>query len=540
MNAYSLKIGGAAGQGIKSAGAMLSKVATRSGLNIYSYTEYPSLVRGGHNVIEILIAKDPVLSPSQKINLLVALNQETLDLYLGEIVSGGAVLCDCDAGFDTGKINQDMSQLGVPLSKLAGESGGGELAKNTVALGAVVAFLGGSLKILKDLIEEEFAGKDAQLIASNQAAAGAGYAFVQSHFSDKVQDNLKPMDTVDPKIVVDGNDAISMGAISGGMQFASIYPMTPITSIMSNLASWQEKFNFVFKQPEDELAAINMAVGASFAGARSLTATSGGGFCLMTEGISLAGMTEVPVVIILGMRTGPSTGMPTWSEQSDLQFALHSGHGDFPRIVLAAGDAGEAFELTQKAFDLADKYRTPVIVLTDKNLSENTQSLPPFPAEITHPVAHALVSTSSDEHDENAYSSDDIENRNKMMERRMKKLEDCAMRDMEKPKLFGPENADLTIVSWGSNKGSILEALKNFPNVNFMHITWMNPFPSDEAKNILQNAKKVLGIECNFTGQLMDLIREKTGIEISEKLLKYDGRPIFPEEIIAKIEEILK
>ena len=534
MNIYSLKIGGAAGQGIKSAGAMLSKVTTRSGFHIYTYTEYPSLIRGGHNVIQLLISKEPVLSPSQKINLLVALNQETLDLHLGEIVPGGAILCDCDAGFDKSKAGADINELGVPLSKLAEESGGGELAQNTVAIGAVVAFLGGSLKILKDLIEEEFAGKDSQLIASNQAAAGAGFAFIQSHFSDKIQDILKPMDKIDPKIVVDGNDAISIGAVSSGMQFASIYPMTPITSILTNLASWQEKYGFIFKQPEDELAAINMAIGASYAGARAMTATSGGGFCLMTEGISLAGMAEIPIVVVLGMRPGPSTGMPTWSEQGDLQFALHSGHGDFPRIVLAAGDGEEAFRLTKEAFYLAEKYRTPVILITDKNLSENTQSFTPFPSKSDHLLGdtHRLMSTSSDEHDENGFSVDDVATRNKMMEKRMKKLETCMAEDMEKPQLFGPETADLTIVSWGSNKGAILEALKGLPDTNFLHITWMNPFPADEVKKILGNAKNILDVECNFSGQLVALISEKCGIEIKNKLLKYDGRPIYPEEII--------
>lgn len=541
MSKFSIKIGGAAGQGIKSAGLTLSKLATRSGYHIYSYTEYPSLIRGGHNVMQIIVSEEAVFAPSKNTDLLIALNQETVDLHFTEIAAGGGILFDVDEEIDISRVDKNINLFKIPLSKIARESGGNELLINTVAIGAMTALIGGSLEVLNNLIEEEFTGKKPEIIVENHTAAGIGYAFALENFKTQIKEVLTLQEQIVPRIVVDGNDAISLGAISAGMQFAAIYPMTPVTSIMTNLAEWEEKGGYIFKQPEDELSAINMAIGASFAGAKSLTATSGGGFCLMTEGLSLAGMTEIPVVIILGMRPGPSTGMPTWSEQGDLQFALHAGQGDFPRIVLAAGDVEEAFYLTQKAFDMVDKYRTPVIVLTDKNLSENTQSFTPFPSVVKNNQQPAtLISTSSDEHDENGFSIDDIKTRNQMMERRMKKLEDCKNNDMEKPKLYGLETADLTIVSWGSNKGSILEALKNFPNINYLHITWMNPFPVDDVKNILSNAKKVLGIEANFSGQLMNLIREKTGIEVTDKLLKYDGRPIFPEEITAKIEEVLK
>lgn len=287
----------------------------------------------------------------------------------------------------------------------------------------------------------------------------------------------------------------------------------------------------------------------------------------MTEGYGLAGMTETPVVIIVGMRGAPATGLPTWSEQGDLQLVLHAHQGEFPRIVLAAGDAKEAYELTRLSLNLADKYQTPVIVLLDKNICENDQSYSYFEtsdykidrgkylnktvedykrykltedgiSEKSVPGSGNFFLANSDEHDQYGYSTEEIEIRNKMMEKRMQKLVTCEKEDMPEPILYGPENADITLVSWGSNKGSILQAMENHPNVNYLHITWMNPFPTESVKKILSRAKHIIGIECNYTAQLSNLIREKTGIEITDKLLKYDGRQIFPHEIEEKIKSV--
>ena len=345
--------------------------------------------------------------------------------------------------------------------------------------------------------------------------------------------------------------------------------MSPISNILHVLASYQEKYGYVYKQPEDEISAINMAIGASFAGVRSMTATSGGGFCLMTEAYGLSGMTETPIVIVLGMRPGPATGFPTWSEQGDLRFVLHAHQGDFPRIVLAPGDAKEAFDLTMQAFNLADKYQTPVVLLIDKNICEDDQSFPVFNISSyetsrgkfssqnlpdykrfsledsgismrTIPGTGNFFVANSDEHDEQGLSNEEAANRNSQMKKRMNKLTTCTKEDMKSPQLFGPPDADITIVSWGNNKGSILQAMKQYNNVNFLHITWLNPFPAEAIKNILTKAKHIIDVECNFSGQMAGLIREKTGIEITDKLLKYDGRPIFPEEIAEKINSTIK
>ena len=388
------------------------------------------------------------------------------------------------------------------------------------------------------------------------------------NYLEKVQDILPVKNKVNKQIVISGNEAIALGAISAGLQFASIYPMTPISNILHVLAPLQEKYNFIYKQPEDEISAITMAIGASFAGARAMTASAGGGFCLMTEGYGLAAITETPLVIIEGMRGGPATGLPTWTEQGDLRFVLHAHQGEFPRIVLAAGDAEEAYHLTMQAFNLADKYQTPIIIVVDKQICESGFSNAPFNIENyklsrgkfttkkqsnykryelskdgislrSVPGSGNQIVANSDEHNELGYSNDEAKNRIDQMNKRMQKLATCAKEDMPAPKLFGPKNADLTIVSWGSNKGAILEALNNFNNVNFLHLAWISPFPTEAVKKVLSKAKRVLNIECNSTAQMAGLIKEKTGIEIKNNLLKYNGRPFFPEEIIAKIKKIL-
>ena len=565
-NVFTFKIGGLAGQGIKSAGIEFAKVCTRSGYHIYTHTEYPSLVRAGHNVMQISISPDEVLSQFRPTDFLVALNQDTIDLHADELSAESGLMFDADKGLKTQKVAPAVKLFPIPLAKLAGDN---EIMSNTVALGASLALLGGNLELLKNLLSEEFADKKPEVIKLNHEAAQKGYDFAKKNYVSAIKSILTPKNHDDKLIVINGNQACALGAVAAGLQFAAIYPMTPTSNILHTLAPIQEKYGFIYKQPEDEISAIHMALGAAFAGARSMVATSGGGFCLMSEGYGLAGLGEVGVVIIEGMRGGPATGIPTWTEQGDLRMLLHAHQSDFPRIVLAAGDAEEAFHLTMKAFNLADKYQTPVVVIVDKTICENDQSYLPFnyshyqlnrgkynPEKITNYKRFALsddgislrsipgsgnhIIASSDEHDEEGYSNEEIDNRNAQMRKRMKKLDTCTREDMEEPKLFGPENADITLVSWGSNKGAILEAIKNFDNVNFLHLTWVNPFPTEAVKHYLDRAKYVVNVECNYSKQMAGLIREKTGVEILDHLLKYDGRPIYPEEIIEKVNTVLK
>lgn len=564
-NLFTLKIGGSAGQGIKSAGLMFAKAATRSGYHIYDYIEYPSLIRGGHNAMQITVSQEEVTAPCTKVDLLIALNQDTVNRYIQDLPKGSGLIYDDE---DVSKAATGAILYQVPLSKLAQETGGKDLLTNTVALGVVMALWDGNIEILKKLIGEEFGDKNSDIVDMNNKAAEAGYNYIKEHYPEKIQNILTPLNSISPKMVLNGNDAIAMGAIAAGLQFAAIYPMSPISNILHILAAHQEKYGYVYKQPEDEISAINMTIGAAFAGARSMTATSGGGFCLMSEGYGLAGMTETPLVIINGMRPGPATGLPTWSEQGDLRFVLHAHQGDFPKIVLAAGDAKEAFELTLQAFNLAEKYQTPVVLLTDKNICEDDQSFAVFDIssyevrrgkltkELQPEYKRYLLETdgvstrtipgtgthfiaNSDEHNESGYDSEEISDRKTQMEKRMKKLETCAKEDMPAPVLIGPENADVTLVSWGSNKGSIIQAMKQYDNVNYLHITWMSPFPKDAVKQILMKSKYIINVECNYTAQLGGLIREKTGIDILDNLLKYDGRPFFVEEIVDKINSVM-
>lgn len=564
---FTFKIGGQAGFGIMSAGLTFSKIAVRSGYYIYDYTEYPSVIRGGHNVMQTTVCTEPVSSPYLPTNFLVALNQETVDRHAAELIVGSGLIYDKEGDIKLDKVPNGVHLYAVPLNKIAKEVGGSLIMRNSVALGATMAFLGGNLKILDDILNEEFARKSPEVVKNNLATVQAGYNYVLENYPNNIQKILNPRKKHNQPMVITGNDAVAMGAIAAGMQFAAIYPMTPITNILHVLAKFQEEYGYIYKQPEDEISAINMAIGASFAGARSLTATAGGGFCLMTEGYGLAAMTETPLVVVVGMRPGPATSLPTWTSQGDLQFVLHSHQDDIPRPVLAPGDAEEAFYLTMEAFNLADIYQTPFIVLIDKNLGESHQSIAEFNYSdykinrgklllkkddnfLRFKLSPDGISTrsipgvnyfiaNSDEHDEKGNSNEEAQNRVDQMKKRMAKMVTCATNSMPEPKIYGPANADLTLVSWGSNKGAILEALKQFNNVNYLHLTWLNPFPVEAVTKILKNSKKIINIECNYAGQLGNWIAEQTGIRIANNLLKFDGRPFYPEEIIAKINELL-
>lgn len=567
LKPFIFKIGGEAGFGIMSAGLIFSKLAVRSGYYVFNYTEYPSIVRGGHNVMQVAIADESIGAPYWRTDFLIALNQQTIDLHIDELEDGASLIYDAEK-CELPKISKKINVFAVPMNRLAKEIGDALLLRNTVSLGAAAALLGGEFEILKDLLAKEFS-KHPELVENNYRVAAAGYEYIKEHYQDKICDLFKPKHETNEQIVITGNEAIALGAVAAGMQFAAIYPMTPINNILHTLAPLQEKYGFIYKQPEDEIAGINMAIGASFAGARAMTATAGGGFCLMTEAYGLAGMTETPLVIIEGMRGGPATGLPTWTGQGDLRFVLHAHQEEFPKIILTAGDTEEAFYLAMQAFNLADKYQTPVVIITDKLLCESHISVRPFNYEdykinrgklVTEKQAdyrrYVLandgisprsapgygneVVANSDEHDESGYSNETSQNRKDQMNKRMQKLQTCAKEDMPPPHLFGPKKADLTIVSWGSNKGVILEAMKHFANVNFLHLTWINPFPAEAVKDVLSKARSVLNVECNYSGQMSGLIKEKTGIEITNNLLKYDGRPFFTEEIISAIKNILK
>ena len=336
------------------------------------------------------------------------------------------------------------------------------------------------------------------------------------------------------KQFVSGNEALALGAVNGGMKFYVAYPMTPVTSILHYLAVQAKKFKIAVHHAEDEISAANMAIVAAYAGMPAMTATSGGGFCLMTEALGLSAMSEVPLVIILGMRPGPSTGMPTWSSQGDLLFAINASQDEFSRIVLTPGDPQEAFQAGRISQALAWKYQVPVIIITDKNLSESFYTADKFKLtpKIIPPV-RSINLANSYEHDSCGFSTEDSSEKTRQTQRRLHKLA-LIINDplLPGPQIFGPKVAKITLISWGANKGPVREALKTLPRVNYLHFSYVWPFPQQPFISLLKFINQPVLLEANATGQLGKLIRQETGMEIKNKLLKYDGRPFFPEEIV--------
>lgn len=551
QTSFNWKIAGAAGAGIKSAGETMAKAFLRSGFNVFGYTEYPSLIRGGHNTYQVHASTQPVTAPKIALDLLVALNQDAIDQHKEEVTPDTIIIkdpitkCDLQAKIVDIRMLDAAKELGHPI------------LMNTISLGASAAHFGLPLKILEELVTDTFKDKKG-LVESNVKALQTGFEL----YPNKTQ-SITPPETKQDRLIVSGNEAIALGAISAGLQYYAAYPMTPSTPVLHYLSAHQKEFGFFVRQVEDEISAINNAIGASYAGARSMTGTSGGGYALMNESVALAGMLEVPLVIFIAMRAGPATGMPTWTSQGDLRFVLHSGHGEFPKIVLAPGDATEAFTLTRHAFYLAQKYQTPVIVLSDKHLSESHYTSQPFDNMPIIPLMNIETNPSqpegqmftryqssptgvslrtipgikngfhianSDEHTAEGLADETAQIRTAMATKRLNKLT-SARSDMKPPLLYGQPDAKQTIVGWGSTKGSVLQALPNLPDTNFLHFTYLWPLP-DSVVHYLEN-RQLIFIENNLTGQFEGLIREATGVTGIKSLRKDDGRPFYPEEIIA-------
>lgn len=558
-----------------SAGTMLARTFTRSGYHAFAVNDYPSLIRGGHNVVTVRLGCKPFMGMNRDTHLLVALNAETVEKHAAELSADALVVYDpADKAFTQENFPKPVHLLPIPLREIISKLSADTVMRNTVALGASVALFGAPFENFVNILHDQFIKKGQEVVDENVKIAKAGYDYVLEKFPEETSMHLSPGACKEPIAIVNGSEAVGLGAVRAGLKFAAIYPMTPINALITFLADHAKRLNLVYKQPEDEIAGINMAIGASVAGVRSMVATSGGGFALQVEGLSLAGMLEVPLVIDMGMRVGPATGMPTYTEQGELLFIIHAGHGEFPRIVLAPGDAEEAHDLTIRAFDLADRYQIPVFVLTDKYLNESQWSIPtsvlrapvtidrgklvrqdtgksdgeflrfdPRVADGVSPrsvpgTKHGLYYANSYEHDGMGHMTDGADSRTQMVDKRMRKF-DAMKKDIVSPIVSGDENAEITFVTWGSSKGAVLTAMDILRSagkkVSTMYMSWMYPFPSDVVTTVLGNAKRIIDVELNATGQLASLIRTHTGIEITEKILQYDGRPFYPEDIVEKI-----
>jgi 2-oxoglutarate ferredoxin oxidoreductase subunit alpha len=577
---FNWKIGGEAGFGIKSAGLLFAKALMRAGYETYDYSEYPSLIRGGHNTYQVTISEIPLGSVDSTVDVLVALNQAGIDKHLAELIEQSVVICDASEVKVTQKqLPKGSTIIDVPFKKIIAETGGGDIMRNTVAMGATMAVLDLPINILEDVVKELFKSKP-DVIESNVKAMDAGFRHVKDKYKKfKFKYELKASRKIQ-RALIPGNEALAMGALVGGMNFFAAYPMTPSSSIMMYLANKAVENDFIFKHAEDEISVINMALGAAHVGARAMVATSGGGFALMGEGLGLAGVSETPLVLVNVQRPGPATGMPTWSDQGDLQFILHAGQGEFPRIILAPGDVTECFYMGAEAMNLAEKYQMPVIILSDKVLAEGSATVPVFEdGQVTIERGKLLSATKvpknykrykltddgispralpgmkggvywadSYEHSELGFSSEDMSERIEQVDKRSRKLA-VAAKELSGAKLYGSPKAKTTIVGWGSVKGPILDAINLLPEnkarqINFLHLNVIWPLPSEEirktmnSKGILTKKRTIL-IENNSEGQLGQLIRQETGLSFDKKILRYDGRPFFANELAEQLKKLI-
>lgn len=560
-------VGGAAGQGMETVAQLLGRGLVRQGFGVLSQRDYMSRIRGGHNFSRLCLGEKTPWSATPEVHILVALNQETYQLHRGEITQEGRIV------YDPGLFSlpeEETRGVDVPLKELAQEAGGA-IMSNTVASGAVWALLGLDTAPLADLLQETFGHKPG-VAEQNIQALEQGYRHAEKTCSPCF--TLPASHPQRKRLFIEGNETLGMSALASGCRFLSAYPMTPSTGVMNYLAGKQGQYPVVVEQAEDEIAAINMVLGASYAGVRSLTCTSGGGFSLMAEGVSLAGMIESPVVVILAMRPGPATGLPTRTAQGDLQMALRGGHGEFPRAVMAASHPEDAFYRLNRAFDLADRYQVPVIFLSDQDYADTARSVDPFdfqrlsyephlvdartltspyqryqvtengvsPRAVPGQFPGEVVLVDSDEHDANGNIIEDAATRRLMADKRQRKEQGLAA-EMEEPELYGAPDSGLLLVAWGSTYGAVraavdLLASRGIPAA-LLHFRDLWPLPCRRLQEIMPRANTSVLVESNGTAQLGSLIREQTGWEFSHQLLKNDGRPFFPGEIVEEVERIV-
>lgn len=582
-----IRIGGPAGFGIKAAGQSLARVFARSGFETFDLTEYPSLIKGGHNTYHVRVSDGPIHSHVTATDILVALDTATFPLHTEELTPGAAIIFDPADGDITAHELFDadtMCPVPVPLSDIVHEVGGIKIMRNVAALGAVLGHMGFPIEPLTDSIREQFGHKAPEVSEQNIAAAGKGYEHAKSH-GCAFPVRMEPKASPEPRILVDGNEAFGLGALAAGIGLYCAYPMTPASSLLHFMAKYGEENDVVVKHTEDEIAAMNMVLGGSFGGTRSMCATSGGGFSLMVEAYGFAGVSETACVVGLFTRPGPATGLPTWTEQSDLRFALHAAQGEFPRIVIAPGDHTEAFDLTWQAFNIADQLQTPVILLGDSYLSDNRVTAAPFDTTrvviergdlvttgdvkdhpdalsssgdyLRYKVTNNGVSTralpgvegavqllNSYEHDEHGYgaAAEEASIRVAQNEKRMGKLE-LAKELVPRPRTYGPDQADLSVLVFGTTKMPALEAMAWLEDegvaVNLMQVVTLAPFPADEVAQFLAAGKRTAIIEGNYTGQLQGLVRQECLVDVDHTLHRYDGRPFSPEQVSEWILEVL-
>jgi 2-oxoglutarate ferredoxin oxidoreductase subunit alpha len=572
-NIFTVVIGGAAGDGIREAGMNLGKVLAKMGYEVFASFKYPSLIRGGHNFSRVSFSKEKIFYDHSHIDALIAFNDESIHRHLNNLTKDAVVFAENFEEHDIAALGAKAAPL--PFAEFIKQTGAPAITKSSAALGAICYLLDIPLEHMLEVLNQVFKEKAWE---SNITLAKLGYEHLEKtglkHWK-KIEPRLAeaPAEQANKEIkeFIDGNTAFAKGLVAAGLNLYFSYPMTPSTTILHFLARQQKEFGIKVIQPENEIAVIHMALGAAYAGKRAAIGTATGGFALMQEAFSLAGMAEIPIVIAVSQRQAPATGAPTHTSQADLRFVLHSGHGEFPRIVLAPGDPEETFRCGADALNLAWKYQMPVIVLLDKHVSENsttsifdaasvkiergrivekidgqygrysfsTDGISPLVFPGTQGV---VVKSNSYEHDEDGIATEDLDTIKKMQDKRFTKG-DTLMKEIngyEVVKIYGDTKAKNAIVFWGSTKTAVLEAAKFIKKpARLIQTLWLEPFPSEKVARALDGAKNIINIEGNHNAQFAGLLREKTGIVATQKILQYDSRPFDPIELAEKINELL-
>ncbi|MCH9016753.1 MAG: 2-oxoacid:acceptor oxidoreductase subunit alpha [Chloroflexi bacterium] len=564
---FALAIGGEAGQGIATPGDILARIIVRRGLHLGTYNAYQSIIRGGHIFLTMRICDAPIYNHGDKLDLLMCLNQDTMDRHQRLMGPGTRIIYNSD-NINPGSEDKGADLCGLPVGELT-ENSRNRLVQNTVGMGAISFLMGIDFAVLEESLTLRFQRRGQEMVDENVKVARAGYDYAKEHF--RAFDQSPPVGEK-PLAVWSGNEALAMGGAAAGVKFYAAYPMSPATGVLHWMAANARNLGIMVRQVEDEIGVANMVVGAAQAGTRSLCATSGGGFALMTEAIGAASMMEIPVVFINVMRAGPSTGVPTKTEQGDLWQVLGASQGDFERIIVAPTDCLDAFNIMPEIFNLTDKYQCPGIVISDLYISEGRYSFDPDKVNM-HPKIDrgALITEPSksdgylrykntdsgisprampglegyvhlaatDEHDEDStLLSDEFTNphkRRQMVEKRARKF-DTILDDIAPPVLAGPAGADVTLIGWGSTQGVITEAVDALNaegvSTNHLQIKWMVPFHGEQIMAILGQAKRTIIVENNYSGQFARYLRSETGFAANGHIRKYDGEPFMPHHIV--------
>jgi 2-oxoglutarate ferredoxin oxidoreductase subunit alpha len=572
---FTLGIGGAAGQGVATPGDIFALIFSRRGLHLNAYNAYQSIIRGGHTFLTIRTGVDEVTNQGDGMDLLIPLNQDTMDRHLRLLTDGGACIYNADT-IKPGNAADGVQLCPLPVSTLA-DITRNKVAQNTLALGAALSMMGVGFSVLEGVFKAQFGRKGEAVVDENVSIARAGYKYASENFKPFA----RPLPMTDKRYaVLAGNSAMAMGGAAAGVKFYCAYPMSPSTGVLHWMAAHGRKAGILVRQVEDEIGVVNMAIGAAHAGVRAMCATSGGGFALMSEGLGLSAMAEIPIVVIDCQRAGPSTGVPTKTEQGDLWQMLGAAFGDYPRVIAAPLDIGDCFTLMPEIFNVTDKFQVPGIVLCDLLLAEGRLSVDPKLLDFNPPIDRGEMITSngdahdeylrykitesgvspraipgvegfthvvsSDEHDENGVLiSDEYTNhakRRAMMEKRMRKVHGIEA-VIQPPVLKGPADADVTLIGWGSTDGVIREAIELLAvqgiTANQLQIRWLVPLHGDAIVDILAKAKHTIIVENNFSGQFARYLRSETSFVPNGHIRKYDGEPFMPHHIVEAVREQL-